>query len=639
MIYSNSRYNRYRFLCCLLLPLTIGCSHLHEWKSSGKVGPDYQTPAAHVAPSWNQYNSPSVIASKNAVDDCQWWKVFGDPEINHLVHHANTNYLPLRAAILRVNEQFYRRRIAVGNLAPQQQEAFAEYQRLQFSENGNQIGIAGIGNSFSLYDIGFNVNWELDVWGRLRRLVESSDAQLHVSIEDEHDIRLSLTSDVVASYIEIRVLQQRIQIARDQISAQNETVRIASSRFENGTTSKLDVTQARSNAETTAATIPSLQSQLRQANNRLCLLLGIPPTVLFDEHNTGQIPFTPDNVVVGMPVDLIRRRPDIRRAEREVASQSALVGVAAAELFPTFSLRGTVNWQAFDFKDLFQSQSNGGAIVPGVRWDILNYGRLRNNVEVQNSKLAQAISNYRHTILSANSEVEDALTDFSKKKEQLVSLQRAVDALHESLDLAVAQYKAGDVDLDRVNNLRKELIAQLDIRTSVEGQAAIALIRVYKTMGGGWALPNSGHKGICQNASSAKVPPMASESIGNAHVFHARQRLSQTQQSNQHNNQPNNAPRFGYQRYPLESSALKASPMKERSHREWSVSLFQIDSHQHQTGDEPAFAYHANGIAKPVSKPASKFAPIVNTAMRTNRIASQASVFTPLPVFEDANYR
>ena len=280
---SNCRYNRYRFCCLILIPFVLGCSHFHEWKRSGKVGPDYQTPIANVAPSWNQFNSPNVISANNAVDNCQWWSVFGDSEIDKLVHQANTNYLPLRVAILRVNEQIFRRRIAVGNLAPQQQEAFAEYQRLQFSENGNPIGIAGIGNSFSLYDVGFNVNWELDIWGRLRRLVESSDAQLQVSIEDEHDVRLSLTSDVVATYIEIRVLQQRIRIARDQIEAQNETVRIAASRFENGNSSKLDVTQAKSNAETTAATIPDLQSQLRQANNRLCLLLGIPPTVLFDE--------------------------------------------------------------------------------------------------------------------------------------------------------------------------------------------------------------------------------------------------------------------------------------------------------------------------------------------------------------------
>ena len=499
---SSCRYNRYRFCCLVLIPFVLGCSHLQEWNRSGRVGPEYQTPIAPVAPSWNQLNSPNVIAAANAVDQVHWWSVFGDPEIEQLVHHANANYLPLRAAILRVDEQLFRRKIAVGNLAPQQQEAFAEYQRRQFSENGNQIGINGLGNSFSLYDVGFNVNWEIDIWGRLKRLVESSDAQLQVSIEDEHDIRLCLTADVIATYIEIRVLQQRIQIARDQIRAQYETVRIATARFENGNSSKLDVTQAESNAETTNATIPPLVSQLRQANNKLCLLLGIPPRVLFDENKIGDIPFTPDNVVVGMPVDLIRRRPDIRRSEREVASQSALVGVAAAELFPTFSLRGTVNWQAFDLQDLFQSESNGGAIAPGVRWDILNYGRLKNNVRLQESKLGQAILNYQHTVLSANSEVESALTDFAKKKQQIVSLDRAVDSLRESIDLAVTQYRSGDIDLDRVNNLRKELISQLDVRTKVQGQASIALVKVYKTMGGGWHIPSGPAAIFCQESNN-----------------------------------------------------------------------------------------------------------------------------------------
>ena len=227
-----------------------------------------------------------------------------------------------------------------------------------------------------------------------------------------------------------------------------------------------------------------------------------------------------------------------------------------------------------------ESRSNGGAIVPGLRWDILNYGRLKNNVAVQNSRLEQAVTNYRHTVLSANSEVEDALTDFTKKKEQLLALQRAVAALQESVDLAVSQYRAGDVDLDRVNNLRKELIAQLDVETSVRGLASIALIKVYKTMGGGWALPSSNQCGICKSESPG---PTFLDSMRATNGLKLKVHEIVTDRN------------WFSEGYSSGTAAMRALPMEE-GERDWSVSLFLVDSHKHNTGDEPIFCYCTKGI-------------------------------------------
>ena len=472
-----------------------GCHHFQEWARHGKVGPEHVRPAASVAESWIDYNNPAVISAANAVEDDAWWRVFGDPAIEQVVGDMYAQKLPLQVAYLRVREFEYQRAIAVGNLLPQQQQAFAEYGAYRNSSNGNAIGfppnsnglgVPGIGGSFDLYQIGFNASWEIDLWGRLRRLVEASDANLQVTQEDEADLRLKMTADVVAVYTEIRVLQARLRIARDQVAAQLETVRIADGRYSDGAASRLDVVQAIAVADATEATIPMLQYQIREANNRLCLLLGIPTQVLFDEFNIGPIPSAPQSVYVGTPCDLLRRRPDIRRAEREVASQSALIGVAAADLFPRFALRGTINWQAFEFSDLFRSDSNAGAIVPGFYWDILNYGRLKNRVHVQETRLQQAVLTYQQTVLNAGSEVETALAAYLRKQEQIESYRKAELSTSEALEIAIGQFREGAIDLDRVNNLRKDLIRQMDLRTTTEGEAAIALIRLYKAMGGGW---------------------------------------------------------------------------------------------------------------------------------------------------------
>ncbi|QDS90853.1 Cation efflux system protein CusC precursor [Rosistilla ulvae] len=481
-----------------------GCGFLAQWKTNGhKVGPDHVAPTAAVAEHWIDFNNPKLISSQNGVDDENWWKMFRDPEIEQIVSAANSNYLPLRIAMLRIQEARLQRAIAVGNLLPQSQEFFAEFQRIQNSDNGNQIGIADLGNTFDLYQFGFNANWELDVWGRLRRQIESEGAKVQGTIEDRRDVKLSLVSDAISAYIEIRTNQDRLVFAHANIKAQQKTLELAESRFKNGSVSKLDVTQARANLEATRAAIPELERSLRVANNQLCVLLGLSPRDLIAQMGWAGVPNTPDAIMVGMPVDLLRRRPDIRSAERAIAAQSALIGVAAADLFPTFSLRGTINWQSFNFPDLFESASNAGAIIPGVRWNLLNYGRLMNNVQIQETRLERTIVEYRQAVLKAGSEVEDAMIRFVKAREQIASRERAVAATAESIEIATLQYEEGTVEFDRVNELRKDLVRQQDLLALARGEAALGIVAIYRTLGGGWGSADQ----VDANCEPSPPPP------------------------------------------------------------------------------------------------------------------------------------
>ena len=323
-------------------------------------------------------------------------------------------------------------------------------------------------------------------------------------MEDACDVRLSLTANVVAAYADIRVYQQRIRNATQQIAAQEETLRIAQAKYESGATSKLDMSQATATLELIRASTPELSSALREANNRLCLLLGLPPRDLLQSIPELPIPVTPESVVVGVPRDLIRRRPDIRRAERAVAAQCALIGVAKADLYPTFTLKGTVNWQSFVFPELFTTASNAGAIIPGLRWDILNYGRILNRIRAQETRYEESIVNYRQVVLNVNTEVENTLNGFLRKKEQIAFVKKAVDATRESLATGQKQYAAGSVEFDRVNSLRKELVSQLDMLAIEEGKAVLLLIQLYKTMGGGWTV--QGHETMQQpNFAAAEL--------------------------------------------------------------------------------------------------------------------------------------
>ena len=357
------------------------------WQNGCKVGPNYARPAAPIASEWIDYATPKINSREQPL--AAWWTVFNDPTLNRLIQTAYQQNLTLRTAGARILEARAQLGIARGELFPQEQSAFAQYSRNKLSD---KVANPPLAQWFSQWDVGLTASWELDFWGRFRRAIEAADAELDASVEDYDDVLVILLSDVAANYIQYRTFEQRIAYARTNVEIQRKSFEIATDRFTNGATTERDTQQSKQVVEQTEALIPVLEIGKRQAANRLCVLLGMPPTNMEAILGAGSgVPVTPLDVIVGVPCDLLRRRPDVRRAERQVAAQTARIGVAVSDLYPHFSLLGTIGLQAEHFGDLFDTPGSMiGNITPGVRWDILNYGRLVNNVRVQDARFQAA---------------------------------------------------------------------------------------------------------------------------------------------------------------------------------------------------------------------------------------------------------
>jgi len=463
---------------------SVGCNSLRNWRDNGfKVGPNYNRPTAPIAEKWIDFNDRRVISE--GIDDGTWWTVLNDPTIDGLVRSSYQQNLTLRTAGLRVLEARNRRAIAAGNLFPQFQEAFGGYRRQQLSR---QALVALPGRAFSNWSTGLNATWELDFWGRFRRTIESADAELDASVEDYDDALVSLIGETATAYVQIREFQQRLKYAHANVRTQEGSLKLAEVRLRLGAVGELDVTQAKSILGQTRALIPVLQRRLREANNRLCVLLGLPTHDLRPELGEAPIPKSPKGVVVGIPAQLLRRRPDVRRAEREVAAQSARIGIATAELYPRFSINGSINWQAADFSDMFSSAANAGSIGPSFNWNILNYGRLVNSVRAEDARFQQLAVTYQQTVLDANEEVENAIVAFLKSQELVTALEYSVKATQRSVELVLIQYREGDTDFDRVFNLQSTLVVQQDQLAEAQAAIVLSLIRVYTALGGGWQI-------------------------------------------------------------------------------------------------------------------------------------------------------
>ncbi len=498
---------RTRILLGATLLLTIGgCSGLRQWHSNGfKLGPNYKRPIVPVAEDWIEADHESVLH-----DQCiqtAWWRAFNDPLLEQLILTGYQQNLSLRTAGLRVLEARTLRNITAGNLFPQSQGFFGQYSRNQLSQT-TATAFPGAPRAFSDWQTGFDLSWEIDLWGRLRRSIESGDATIDAEVENYDNILVTLIGDVAASYIELRSFDERLQLAQENVTIQSGSLQIAQARFREGRVDDLDVQQATSNLADTRALIPSLKQGRRLALNRLAVLLGMTPYALEPLlAERGSIPNVPEQVIVGIPANLLRQRPDIRNSERLIAQQSAQIGIAEAELYPQFGINGEIKLNSQEFSDLFSSASSAGAIVPGFRWNILNYGRLVNNVRVQELRYQQAIVGYENTILAAHREVEDAMVQFLRSKERTKELRKSAEAAAKSVELVRIQYKEGATDFGRVFVLEANLVQAQDNLIASQADIAIALTRVYKALGGGWQLrcdvPYQGRHAI---ATVATVP-------------------------------------------------------------------------------------------------------------------------------------
>jgi NodT family efflux transporter outer membrane factor (OMF) lipoprotein len=484
------------------LGLALGGCGLDQWWHNGlKVGPDYHPTTAPVASNWIDYKD-SRVASQDQ-DLSRWWTVFGDPVLDDLEREAAEENLSLKVAGTRIAEARAVRGIAVGNLFPQVQELNGSYSANKAS---TQAPIAPSQQWYQNWEAGFNMNWELDLWGRFRRSVEAADAELEASIHNYDDVRVLLLADVAANYVQYRTFQVRLDLARKNVQIQEGSYQLAKDKFDAGASTERDMQQARQVLEQTRSLIPQFEFGQRQANNALCVLLGIPAQDLSMRLGPAQaIPSTPADVVIGIPADLVRRRPDVRRAERETAAQSARIGVATADLYPRFSVFGTLGVQSENFGDLFKTPGSlFGSIGPSFNWAILNYGRIENRIHFEEAHYEGLMYTYKQAVLDAARQAEDSLTGFLKSQEQARDLGASVTAAERTLTITYDQYKDGAVDFTAVFLFEGILTSQQDQLAVANGQIALQLIDLYRSLGGGWEVPSeTSTAGPATNPSAA----------------------------------------------------------------------------------------------------------------------------------------
>jgi NodT family efflux transporter outer membrane factor (OMF) lipoprotein len=457
-----------------------------------KVGPDFTTPTASVADKWLESGGPSVQSDHQEYED--WWTVFHDPTLNRLVDIAYHQNLTLMAAGARVLEARAILGVSIGELYPQTQQIGGNVGYNQASQVDPTSNPTHQLENYWRASLGTQIAWELDLWGKFRRGVESSDASYLASIATYDDVLVTLLGDVATNYIGIRTLQQQIAIARDNIVKQQKALAIARDRFHGGTATGLDVFQAENVLAQTESTVPQLTAQLQQGEGALRVLLGMTPESL-DALLAGSmdIPVPPRDVAVGIPADLIRRRPDIRSAELRAAAQSAQIGIAKAELFPAFSLTGVFGTVAGStgnnrVGDVFTAPGIQFAFGPSFSWPILNYGQITNNVRVQDARLQALLIGYQNTVLKAQQEVENGLAAFLQGRAQVDYLRRSVAAANNALRIAVDQYLLGTRDFTTVLIAEQNLYQAQSNLASAEGSLATGLASVYRSLGGGWQI-------------------------------------------------------------------------------------------------------------------------------------------------------
>lgn len=474
----------------LTLPLAAIASLL---VACAPVGPDFVKPDIEVNDQWSENVRDEFQFEPQ--DSVSWWQVLDDPVLNQLVELAQQQNNNIKIAGLRVLEARAALGIAVGNQYPQSQAVSGSASRVSSSES-NANTTAGDLN-FAQYSLGVGASWEIDFWGRFRRGIESADANLLASLASYDDTLVLLTAQVVDTYTVIRTAEERLRISKEDLQLQQRSYDIVEVLYRNGQSSELDVQQAETLLLSTKATIPDFEITLRQANHALSTLLGMPPADMSALLGVGSIPLIPEQIMVGVPADLVRQRPDVRRAELFAMAQNAQVGVAKANLYPSFSIAGSLGLAAAGSTDttrtgdsgigeLFRSESLTYSIGPSFVWPFLNYGRIKNNIRVQDARLQQALIQYRETVIQAAREVEDAMVAYVGSQQQDEILTASVISAKRSTDLSMLRYKEGFADYQRVLDAQQRLFQQQQRYVSNKGTAVRSIAAVYRALGGGW---------------------------------------------------------------------------------------------------------------------------------------------------------
>jgi len=467
----------------LLLP---GCGLKHWLRNDFKVGPEYCGTRAAVADAWIETDGPQIASTLPGSYD--WWSALNDPVINRLVERAYGQNLTLREAGFRVLAARAQRAIAVGNVFPQAQSADGSYSRsgVPLIEQPLLAPLPEFKRDFDDWVLSGNLSWELDLWGKFRRAVAAADANLNASVREYDAVLVCLLAEVVTAYVDIRTAQTRLQFMRANVEFQEGSFRLAQIQADEGSTGYVSVASAQSSLEATRARIPPLEVDLRQASNRLCTLLGISTIDLLPELGPGNIPKAPAQIAIGIPADLLRRRPDVRAAERQVAVESEQIGIALTDLYPAFSITGTIGLGAQNLSQIFDPGARFNAIGPGFHWNILNYGRILNNVRSQRALFRASVMSYRNTVLEANQEVEDALVAFQKSQQQAEALTGSAEGMQRALELELIRFKEGEDDFTGVFVFQSNLVQKQDQLAQIQGNVITSLVQLYKALGGGW---------------------------------------------------------------------------------------------------------------------------------------------------------
>lgn len=457
--------------------------------SGCKVGPNYKAPASVLNDRWTLEENPRLQGETASLSD--WWRHFNDPVLDHLITQASHQNLTLREAGARIIEARARRDAVAGNLFPQSQAASGNFSHSRISPNvANFFAFPGVFDpdlTPANWSLGVGATWELDFWGRYRRAIESADASLDASCAAYDEARVLLLAEVGQTYVELRTIENRLMLAHQNLQSQEATLSIAHKRQQAGLGTSLDIAQAETNVGQTTATLPALEIRRRQANHRLCVLMGRNPMDLGEEIGVNApIPHPPHNLAFGIPADLLRRRPDVRRAERELAAQSARIGIAKSDFYPHISLTGNIGLAAEDFSQLLRSSSGVGVIAPGFSWNLLNYGRIKNNVKAEQAAFHAHCHAYQNAVLKAMQEAEDAQVAFIYGFDRADALHRAADGASLAVKSSEDLFRAGTIDFGRVYILQAELLVQQDQLAAAQGDIAASLINLFKALGGGW---------------------------------------------------------------------------------------------------------------------------------------------------------
>ncbi|AQA19499.1 RND transporter [Halioglobus japonicus] len=463
--------------------LATGCGLL-ALQACTNLGPDYEEPAVDWIDTWATDLYGQALSTSDEMDDLSfWWEAFSDPVLNDLISTARKENPTLRLAGLSVLESKALLGVATGLQYPQVQRASGSWARTDSwpTEGDN----SGDHSDLNAYDAGFDIGWEMDFWGKYRRSIESADAAFFASVTNQQNAQVLLAAQVAQAYYSWRTTARLIDIAQENAALQKRSLEITTALYESGQSAELDVQQARTQYLATLSSIPNFEIALQQLENALAILLGREPG---NVPELDAVPATLPNLnplfIEAYPAVLLMRRPDVRTAAWTVAAQSAQIGVAKADLYPSISLFGTIGWSGNSLD--VTNDTLGTAIGPSFTWNLFNYDRIENSVRVQDVRLQQTIQAYQLTVLAAASEIDNAAVSVVKTREQQALLSSALEAADRSLALSTKRYQEGYSDFQRVLTAQQSRAARSSAYVSNQGEHINSVIDFYRALGGGW---------------------------------------------------------------------------------------------------------------------------------------------------------